>query len=267
MLAVLRAAAFLVLFIMVQLVAGGLLAVADISPSLSGGVSAADTYALCALELAVLLGALGLLFARSDRSLGLRWRGAGGWAGMFASSFVPLVVVVPGLALAATGSGSVFASELTAPIVLGFVTFAVLVGVAEELWFRGLIMDTLNPVEHPWRAILVSSVLFGLPHVLASADGITTATALNAAAVTLAVAVPFACVRIVHRSIMPLILWHAVIDTWAFLHTAGVTAEGDPKTSEALAALLIPALLAIGYLLWTRSRINAVALNPRPRVD
>jgi sodium transport system permease protein len=42
--------------------------------------------------------------------------------------------------------------------------FAVLPALCEEVAFRGFILSGLRDMGHPWRAILVSSVLFGVAH-------------------------------------------------------------------------------------------------------
>lgn len=50
------------------------------------------------------------------------------------------------------------------PFVRLALVFAVLPALCEELAFRGFILSGLRDMGHPWRAILVSSVLFGIAH-------------------------------------------------------------------------------------------------------
>lgn len=53
-----------------------------------------------------------------------------------------------------------------APLAWLIVVFAVVPAVCEEVAFRGFILSGLREHGHPWRAILVSSVLFGVVHLV-----------------------------------------------------------------------------------------------------
>ncbi|MEX2188759.1 MAG: ABC transporter permease subunit/CPBP intramembrane protease [Pirellulales bacterium] len=52
------------------------------------------------------------------------------------------------------------------PYVWLVLVFAVLPALCEEVAFRGFILSGLRDMGHPWRAILVSSVLFGVVHLI-----------------------------------------------------------------------------------------------------
>jgi ABC-2 type transport system permease protein/sodium transport system permease protein len=52
-------------------------------------------------------------------------------------------------------------------IVWILVALAIVPGVCEEFFFRGLLFSSLRNVLSPWRTILASAVLFGLFHVVA----------------------------------------------------------------------------------------------------
>jgi membrane protease YdiL (CAAX protease family) len=249
---VLRAAGYVGLFLLAQLIAGGALALAGLSPKEVSGddVELRDVVMLCLLEALVLMGAVWCAWVRGWASLGLQLRGRAQARGWWQLAPVGVLVIGPSLAAAALDDPGTIISHMSASTFVVFIVLAVLIAVAEELWFRGLVMAALDPVRSPWLAVVASSILFGLPHVLSSDAGVTAATALNAAAVTLAIAIPFACVRVASRAILPMIGWHSVIDAWAFLHTASITAEGTPDIAEASVALIIPALVSLGYLSW-----------------
>lgn len=258
----LRGFGFVVLFLLVQILAGTVLAVTGLSPgSLSDGdVSTRDVLAICLLETCVLAAALVLMSQRGwFAGMGLDLRGALQARGWWQLAPVGLLVIAPSVLLAATDDSTPVLSDMANSTMAAFVALAVLIAVAEELWFRGLLMSALEPARSPWFAVFGSAVLFGLPHVFSTDSLASPATALNAAAVTLAIAIPFACVRVASRSIVPLIGWHTAIDVWAFLHTASITAEGSPDVSDAAAALVIPALVATGYIVWLDRKLRGRA--------
>lgn len=149
------------------------------------------------------------------------------------------------VAAAIAEGDSLVAGSLDPFEVAAFAVFAVFIGINEELWFRGLLVAELGGAARPWLAVLGSGLLFGLPHVAGDA-----ATTLNAIAVALAVGIPFAVVRVRGASLLPLVGWHAIIDAWAFVHTASVVAQGAPSLGEIAAGLVLPALIAAVYLAW-----------------
>jgi sodium transport system permease protein len=53
------------------------------------------------------------------------------------------------------------------PLVWILLALAVVPGVAEEFFFRGLLFSSLRKVTTPWRTVLAAAVLFGLFHVVA----------------------------------------------------------------------------------------------------
>lgn len=187
------------------------------------------------------------------RRLGLRGgerqpkAGRRGWNALLP---VTLFVLGPSMLLALLDGRDLVHPSLDLGEALAVTLLAVLIGINEELWFRGLVVDQLGGALRPWLVIIGSALLFGLPHLSDSA-----ATVLNAAGVALAVGVPFACVRLRYGSLWPLIVVHSLIDIWAFLHTSSVVAEGNPSTGEIAAGLIVPACIAAGYLTWfARSR-------------
>lgn len=245
---VLSAVGMVLLFILVQGAAIGLLDGIGADIDLDGSLDFTDALQLSLVQLLgiVTVGLLVVGGVVSWRRLGLVGTPAGsaraGWRALLP---VTLLVLGPSIGLAlATGDDLVHPS-ISVMEALAVTLLAVLIGANEELWFRGVVVDQLGGAARPWLVIAVSSLLFGLPHWSGSA-----ATTLNAVGVALAVGVPFACVRLRCGSLLPLIAVHALIDIWAFLHTASVLAEGNPSAGEVAAGLVLPACIAAGYLTW-----------------
>lgn len=247
MLAALLALLLVVAFAAVQSVTLGAMAAADWDIDVAGEIGVRDALQLSLMQVAGIAVALAMVASgvSSWRGIGLRAGPGSVTRGGRALLPVGVLVIVPSLAYAAASSDSIVDPQLGPARAAAFVLLAVLIAANEELWFRGLVVDLLGGRARPVLVIILSAVLFGAPHYAG-----TSATLLNSIAVALAVGVPFAAVRLRHQSLLPLIAWHAVIDIWAFLHTASVVAEGDPTTAELAAGLFLPSLIAIAYLAW-----------------
>ena len=107
--------------------------------------------------------------------------------------------VVPGLQF--TG-----AAEAT-----GLLLLALMVGFVAESVFRGLMLTALRE-RGVWRAIIVTSVLFGLTHLANVLAGATVLETISQVAYTIAFGVAFAALVLRTGIIGPLVLAHAAID-------------------------------------------------------
>ncbi len=88
---------------------------------------------------------------------------------------------------------------------LGFVAMSVIVGVYEELLFRGFLMTRLRRATHSWTvAVLISTAIFTALHAMDQE-----AIALVAVAI---LSLVFSVVTIWRRSIIPAIVGHALFD-------------------------------------------------------
>lgn len=239
------------LFVIVQGSAFGALHAAGGSIDVHGVLGIDDALQLAAIQLAGIAAAVVLVLAGvgSWRRIGVRAPRGAASRGLRALLPLGLLVIAPAAVVVVVTGGELVHPSVGAADVLAYTLLALCVSVNEELWFRGLVFDVLGGAERPWRVVLVSSLLFGLPHYAGGA-----AALLNTLAVTLAVGVPFALVRLRYPSLVPLVAWHAIIDTWAFLHTASAVPIGNPSTAELAAGLVVPAGVAAGYVAWFRRR-------------
>ena len=131
--------------------------------------SALDTYLYSTLQ--ELVGALVavLFLVRTDRAGLLRRRGSGFFNGLLVGMYPPLFFI--GYTTVGTlAFGRPDTPLLPLPRILTFMLNMILVGVAEELVFRGIIAQTLlerygTARAGVWKACLVSGVLFGAAHL------------------------------------------------------------------------------------------------------
>ena len=128
-----------------------------------------DTYLYSTLQ--ELVGAMVavLFLVRTDRAGLLRRRGSGFFNGLLVGMY-PLVMIGYSLAGSLMFERPDDRALLPLPRILSFLVSMMLVGVAEEFVFRGVVAQTL--LEHYgtsrggiWKACLVSGVLFGAAHL------------------------------------------------------------------------------------------------------
>lgn len=251
--AVFAAVGVVLLFVIVQALATTGLILSGAQIDLEGELGVGDALRLSLVQVVGIAAALGMVVVgmATWHRIGLREPAGAARAGWYALLPVGLVMIAPTVGYVVATGGDLVHSDVQPLEAIAYVLLALLIATNEELWFRGLVVDVLGGSLRPWLVVFVSSVLFGLPHL-----GSGSAAALNAVAVMLAVGVPFAVVRLRYGSLLPLIGLHAVIDTWAFLHTSSVVAEGSPTAGEVAIGLLLPAALAAGYITWYRRSLQ-----------
>lgn len=123
-------------------------------------------------------------------------------------------------------------------------------GALEELVFRGLILSLLlsgNSDDHnptnTWRAIIISAVLFSVPHALNVFAGHAEARVVAQLVWSFLLGVVFACLRIAGRSIWPVAVLHGAMN--AFVHVNRLGVEIEPSLARAAALALAPVPLCI----------------------
>ena len=99
-------------------------------------------------------------------------------------------------------------SSLTNPVYLSllFITIVIIAPITEELAFRGLILDYLNHNYGKWPAIIVSSILFGVIHIIPAAIVVATFGGLL-----------YGWLRIKTDSLWPGILCHSLWNSFVFV--------------------------------------------------
>jgi membrane protease YdiL (CAAX protease family) len=218
--------------------------------------------ALCELLLCCIA-----LFASTGfwpRPVGLRWQGAGRSIVLLA----PLMALLAYL-VAADPTVSVRAaleSELL-PLVI---VLCLLIGLTEELVFRGLLVGILGGSRLPVFAALVSGALFGLVHVVA----LDANSALIAWSIFGLFGVPFALVYLRTGSILGIALLHAGWDT-VIIASRGIEQPANQAAAVDPSALALPGIVAVAYVtwFWFTQPVRAAIPNPvrarreRSRVD
>jgi len=104
---------------------------------------------------------------------------------------------------------------------LPYTALAITAGVCEEFLYRGFVMAALMATGlHTLLVVLLSAILFGWAHAYQGRSGIAGTTLLG---------VLFAATRLAYNSLLPVIVWHAVVDLVAGI--AGPKYLGSPPYS------------------------------------
>jgi membrane protease YdiL (CAAX protease family) len=123
--------------------------------------------------------------------------------------FPALLVGIAGIALAQNG----FATEAPTSYLIGCAVTMLLVGATEEISFRGILLVGGRRVfGNETRAVLFSSVLFGLFHLPNAFIGSTWAAAGQQVVATAIIGTAIYCLRRVTGSLIPCIVLHAAYD-------------------------------------------------------
>jgi CAAX protease family protein len=132
-------------------------------------------------------------------------------------------------------------------------------GALEEFVFRGLILSLLlsgNPDEpgNAWNAILISALLFSLPHALNLFVGHAEARVLAQLVWSFLLGVVFACLRISGRSIWPVAMLHGAMN--AFVHVNRIGIEIQPSLLRAAALAFAPVPLCVYGAMLLRKKVT-----------
>jgi len=149
----------------------------------------------------------------------LSWWEKAGYTSWIRIRDLPLFILPCAVALLSLTGGIQAAAPLT---LLAFAALTLIVGFAEEAWFRGLILTALLPAGI-FRAAVISAVCFAAPHLLNMLGGTwdPAFTAVDTVA-AFGLGLTFAALRLRTGSIWPLVGVHALFDFTSLAAIGGV---------------------------------------------
>jgi len=124
----------------------------------------------------------------------------------FALPCLPIILNIAFLGIGNPGIGGL----------LLFLAAASLVGFVEETYFRGMMLQVLLR-RGPWQAVIISSLLFGIMHLLNVAGGANLVATLLQVVYAVAIGLMYAALALRTRTILPLIVIHGLTDFFAFI--------------------------------------------------
>lgn len=225
----------------------------DVEEMFTSLESAGMRWIFAACELATLAGALLVARRVGFGAVGLRLRGALRSIVLLA----PLLLLLPlvfaldprsELDLAANGDLLGYALGLSA-----------LIGLAEELVFRGILVGMLGGSAFPWFAAAWSSILFGGAHVIGLDGQVTAASAVNSVVVGVMLGFPFALVYLRTGSIVGAMLVHFAWDAVVFT-AVGFGFSSDVGLVDGAGTVALGLTVAAAYAWWFRT----TAFHPGP---
>jgi hypothetical protein len=172
----------------------------------------------------------------------LDWWGKAGYATGIRLAYVPLFILPSAVALLSLSEGI----RVTAPLVIiAFAALTLVVGFAEETWFRGLILTTLLPTG-TIRAVILSSFFFAAPHLLNMIGGTwdPVFTVVDSIA-AFGLGITFAAIRLRTGSIWPIIGIHALFDFTSLISLGGVNVPA--QSPQVLITSVFIGIFFVGY--------------------
>ena len=137
-----------------------------------------------------------------------------------------------------------------------FVASMLCVGFLEELIFRGFLFRAIEK-KNPTRAVVISSVTFGIGHIVNLLNGQNLPETL--CQILFAVLVGFALVILFHKgkSLVPCIVFHGVFNALSVIANdeALNSALGGPVPAAAI-LLAASAVVLGGYSIWNRKHLE-----------
>lgn len=157
---------------------------------LSGGLLA--TFLMCRIADRKPLGTVGFGLKSADIAVGDGWMVVNGWRNMLQGTVLGAGLILVGLAvLLATGSVKVTSADFNGGLILPLVVEFICVAVAEEACFRGYVLRNIADTMGNVWGIVVSGLLFSIPHLLNPNSSAMSFTGILAAGVFLGTAYVF----------------------------------------------------------------------------
>ena len=217
---------------------------------------AAREYAAGVARIILALAVMLVMRLRKWDSNALTWPAARSWAIILPVAAYSLVVYP----LLFTGT---LALNLSQPnVAAGVAVNGFAAGALEELVFRGLILSLLlsggsedhNP-RNTWRAIIISALLFSLPHALNLFVGHAEARVVAQLIWAFLLGIVFACLRISGGSVWPVAVLHGAMNAFVHVNRLGIEIQPSLVRAAALAFAPIP-LCVYGAILLQKQRMD-----------
>ncbi len=183
----------------------------------------------------------------------LDWWGKAGYTTGIRLGQIPLFILPLAVALFMLGQGF----QVTAPVtILSFAALTLVIGFAEETYFRGLILTALLPTG-TIRGVVLSSFLFAAPHLLNIIGGVWDPffTIVDSIA-AFGLGMTLAAIRLRTGSIWPLVGIHALFDFSSLIFLGGIEVPAQSPQDLFMSVLLGIVFVIYGLFLLRRERIG-----------
>jgi hypothetical protein len=217
------------------------------------GVGALNEFFLMSTLEQVAMGDLVLALIGVLLVIRLRWWEKAGFTKGVRWADIPLFILPGAVALLSLSGGIRVSSVVT---ILSFAAVTLVVGFAEETYFRGLILTTLLPTG-VIRAAVISSFFFAAPHLLNTIGGIWDPSfAIVDSVAAFGLGITFAALRVRTGSIWPLIGIHALFD-----FTSLITLGGFSVPSQSSQVLITSVIIGIVFLIYGLFLLRGSKIN------
>lgn len=151
------------------------------------------------------------------------------------------------------------AADIPASRCLGWLGLGILIALGEETIFRGAVLTAFEG-RGPRVAIIVSSILFGLIHLVGIGGGVDIRMVVAQMVYATGLGISFAWVRIASGSIWPCVIAHAVMDGIGLVAADGV-GNALRYDSDRYPAALASAAASLGWGIFLLRRPPPAAVS------
>ena len=184
----------------------------------------------------------------------LGWWDKAGYATGIRLAYVPLLILPCAVALTSLAEGI----RVTAPLeIFTFAVLTLVIGFAEETFFRGLIFTALLPAG-TLRAVVISSFLFAALHLLNISGGTWDLSyTITDTIAAFGLGITYAAIRLRTGSIWPLIGIHALFDFTLIISLGGINVS-----AQSLQVLLTSVVIGIVFIIYGLFLFRAKETEP-----
>lgn len=159
---------------------------------------------------------------------------------------------IPAIFMEALGFFTGF-REINISYALSALFFTLAVGIAEEFYFRGIMINLLKG-KGMKKAILISSVIFGVTHIGNVAGGAKLSLTILQILYAFVFGIVFAELFVLTKSLLPVILWHFIHDFFGYIQTPSAELLGPQLLF--FTGIQIIALILYAVFLWKKLSIQ-----------
>lgn len=178
-----------------------------------------------------------------------------GFTGMEPGSARKLLYFVPLLLIACSHFTAGFDSEAGIELILANVFFTLSIGMAEEIYFRGIICKMWLK-KGLVKAVLVSAILFGICHLMNIAGGASVISTLLQICFAFVYGLVFALLFAVGKSIIPCILLHAFHDFCSYMSADASTTFNIVLGATQFVILIAYFMYLLKYTVFAQDKKN-----------
>lgn len=130
--------------------------------------------------------------------------------------------------------------------------FTLAVGISEEIYFRGIILKLLEEKYHIKKAIIISSLVFGIGHIASLLAGESILVVILQILNAIVFGIVASEIVIITKSVIPTIIWHTIFNFVNYITLATGTNE------MIVIGIQVIIMVIYAYVLWKKNIFDSI---------